>query len=483
VAIISPGQRHSSEPPDSTRPGSTARRRAAHVLDPLVRLSAEVPATLHDPAPRALGALDQAGLWGNLGVSLLGFTGAMVVLQPGGTGTPTLPLVGAVLAVVVGTVLGSIALGLSAVPGAETGSPAMVLLRGVFGTRVSYLPTALNIVQMLGWGTFELVTIATAARMVVPGVPQWGYVVSGGAVTTLLAIRPLGTARLLRRYVTVAVVLALAYLALQLLRRPLPAATVGSWSGFWPAADSALAVAISWVPMASDYARHSRSRGAALAGTAVGYGLTQIACYLVGILAIVTVAHDADHVFGAFLAVPAGTLVFAVLAVRELDQSFANVYSTTVSTQNLRPRWDRRVLAAVIGSAVTVLALVVHIGDYASFLSLIGSLFVPLFGVVFADWYLLSGRHRWDLSEHSPARPLLLLPWVLGFLAYQMIYPGGVSAWARLWGRVDDAVGFVAQPWMSASVVSFVVAVLVTLAVGRVSRAAAGPQASAGLQR
>jgi len=180
----------------------------------------------------------------------------------------------------------------------------------------------------------------------------------------------------------------------------------------------------------------------------------------------VTVAHDADHVFGAFLAVPAGTLVFAVLAVRELDQSFANVYSTTVSTQNLRPRWDRRVLAAVIGGTVTVLALVVHIGDYASFLSLVGSVFVPLFGVVFADWYLLGGRHRWDLSEHSPARPLLLLPWVLGFVAYQMIYPGGVSTWASMWGKLDDAVGFVAQPWMSASVVSFVLAVLVTLAIG-----------------
>ena len=37
-----------------------------------------------------------------------------------------------------------------------------------------------------------------------------------------------------------------------------------------------------------------------------------------------------------------GGLAFGVLSVRELDQSFANVYSTTVSTQNLRPAWDRR---------------------------------------------------------------------------------------------------------------------------------------------
>ena len=48
----------------------------------------EVGRTLAEPVPQSLGLLDQFGLWGNLGVSLLGFTGAIFVLQPGGAGTP-----------------------------------------------------------------------------------------------------------------------------------------------------------------------------------------------------------------------------------------------------------------------------------------------------------------------------------------------------------------------------------------------------------
>ena len=48
----------------------------------------EVARTLAEPVPQALSLLDQFGLWGNLGVSLLGFTGAIFVLQPGGAGTP-----------------------------------------------------------------------------------------------------------------------------------------------------------------------------------------------------------------------------------------------------------------------------------------------------------------------------------------------------------------------------------------------------------
>ena len=115
----------------------------------------EVARTLAEPVPQALSALDQLGLWGNLGVSLLGFTGAIVVMQPGGPGTARLWLLAALWATVVGTVLGAAAVAVAAVPGAQTGAPAMVLLRGLFGAGPSYLPTMLNVVQMLGWGTFE----------------------------------------------------------------------------------------------------------------------------------------------------------------------------------------------------------------------------------------------------------------------------------------------------------------------------------------
>jgi putative hydroxymethylpyrimidine transporter CytX len=430
----------------------------------------EVPPTLVEPAPRVLGVFDQLGLWGNLGVSLLGFTGAAVVLHPFGPGTPQLSMVAALLAIVIGTALGAAAVAVSAIPGAQTGAPAMVLLRGLLGSRVSYLPTVLNIAQMVGWGTFELVTIATAASTVLPAVPQWIWVVTGGVITTLLSLYPLGSIRVLRRYVTVAVLIALIYLFFELLSNPLPSMTAGTWSGFSIAVDTAVAVAVSWVPMAADYARHSRSSSAAFTGAFVGYGFAQIACYALGLLALVTVAVDEDHIFAAFIAVPLGGLAFAVLAIREMDQSFANVYSATVSTQNLRPRWDRRIIAVTVGVLITLLALAVDIYGYASFLSLIGSVFVPLFAVLAVDYFCFSGRRGWDLTLNSPSRWLMLLPWALGFVTYQLIYPGQVGWWASAWGELAQAIGFTAQPWMSASIFSFVLAAVLTLVVGGASR-------------
>src|ERR1700712_2347640 len=206
---------------------------------------AEPATTLAEPAPRTLGLTDPAALWGNLGLSLLGPLGALYVLAP--TGVAPLSLAAAFAAVVIGTAIGAGLLALSTVAGAQTGSPAMVLMRGLFGGRLSYLPTVLNLAQCLGWAVFELVVIAAGARALLPWDVQWPYVLLAGVLTTLLALRPLGTVRLLRRYALVAVLVAAVYLGIQLPRHPLPALGAGSWSGFWLAADVVIAVAVSWV--------------------------------------------------------------------------------------------------------------------------------------------------------------------------------------------------------------------------------------------
>ena len=208
--------------------------------------------------------------------------------------------------------------------------------------------------------------------------------------------------------------------------------------------------------------RHARSERSAFAAAMIGYSVTQILCYVIGLLALVTVARTPNDIYGAFIALPLGAVSFAVLAARELDQSFADVYSTAVSTQNLRPLWDRRILAAVITGFVTVLALFLNINDYENFLTLLGSVFVPMFGVLTVDFFLLS-RGRWDLSAHAPSRWLMLLPWAAGFVTYQLINPGYVSWWASAWTRLGHLIGFTPASWMSASICSFAVAAIVTL--------------------
>src|ERR1700742_859461 len=131
--------------------------------------AAEAWPALRASAPKALGFADQLGLWGSLGITL--------TLPIAAAFLPKMSLLATLAAVLVGSVAGSVLLGLAARAGAETGAPAMVLMRGLFGLRGSYLPTALNIAQCIGWTTVEVLVIAQFGSAVTTPFLRWVFLV------------------------------------------------------------------------------------------------------------------------------------------------------------------------------------------------------------------------------------------------------------------------------------------------------------------
>lgn len=429
----------------------------------------EVPRNLVEaPPPRLLGFADQAALWGNLGISLLLVVAGTFVLAPDPS-LPALPVAGAVVAILVGAVAGNLLLGLAAVPGAETGAPAMVLLRGLLGRKGSALPTAANIAQNLGWAVVEIVVIAQAAAHLTSDAVRPFVVVAAGAGATVMALRPLGVVRgYLKRVAVWAVLASSAYLLFHVVTADRPPMAGTSWSAFWKAVDIVIALPISWIPLAADYSRHSRTRRDAFAGAALGYGAATIAFFLLGVLATAS-GQAGDDVIVSLLAIPAGTVALLILVIDELDEVFANVYSAVVSTQNLVPRLDRRAGVVAVGAFATAAGLLItNYTSYESFLFLIGSVFVPLFGTFAVDYYLFR-RDRWDVSDDAPTRWVMLVPWISGFVVYQLVNPGLVNAWATFWIERREELGIVVPSWASASILSFVVAALLTYAIDAIA--------------
>jgi purine-cytosine permease-like protein len=198
-------------------------------------------------------------------------------------------------------------------------------------------------------------------------------------------------------------------------RQPIPQEAV---LGFWPAVDLAVAGVVSFAPLAADYSRHSQTKRAAFWGASLGYGLAAIAYYALGVFAV---AHlGASDVIAALVTLPAGAIALAILLVDEVDEAFANIYSTTMSVQNLLPNLDRRIVAVIIGAIATLLAGLLNFSQYQSFLFLIGSVFVPLFAVAAADFFLVRSQ-QWDVSAGSRLRIAPVVAWACGFAAYQLV--------------------------------------------------------------
>ena len=399
-----------------------------------------------DPVPerlRLLGTWDTTLLWGNLGVSLL-------VLVLGALLVPALSLRDALLAILVGGLIGNAMLGVAGMIGADARVPAMVVLRAPLGRLGSYGATALNAAQCIGWAIFELIIIATAAAALSDEIfgfeARWAWtLVFGGIALAMALLGPVGVVRrILRKFAVWIVLASLVYLTWW----ALDAADLGSlWSqpgdgglSTWVGIDLVVALTVSWIPLAADYTRFSRDRRSALVGTGLGYFLAGSWMFALGTLLVLGRGLDDAAALPAAVAAAGVASALALLAVTvdETDEAFANAYSTAVSLQNVFPAVPLRALVAGVCVLATIGALVVDLAAYQSFLLLLGSFFVPLFGVLAADW-LIAGAHYEprDIFAAPPLRPGLVAAWVAGLVAYQWLHPLGPAWWVDLLERTN----------------------------------------------
>jgi len=414
-----------------------------------------------------LGFFDSLLLWGNLSVSLL-------VIVAGALLVPALSLPSALLAIVVGAVIGNALLGVAAAIGADGRVPGMVLLRAPLGRRGSFLPTMLNVLQNLGWSTFELIIIATAAAAVSKRLfgfeDRWLWaIVFGGVSFGLGLLGPIGfVRRYLRKFATYALLASMAYLAWWVLskadlHRYWHAHGRGGFPAFGQGVDLVIGSIVSWTPLAADYTRFARGRRSAGLGAGLGYFLPTVPVFALG--ALLVLARGLSDAQAIPAAVAAGgaiaLLALAAITVDESEKAFADIYSTAVSIQNLVPGVSQRLLIGLVSAAATVGAVVIDLGSYQSFLFLLGSFFVPLFGVLLADWLARGAHYEPDDFFAAPALRLApLLAWLAGFGLYQWLSPVGPGWWTRLVDHTHPAaVTFTASlPSLAAS---FAVAVAI----------------------
>jgi NCS1 family nucleobase:cation symporter-1 len=403
------------------------------------RLSARAPEDWGvQPVPqerRSLRPFDFAVLWGDLAVSLL-------VMVAGTLLVPGLGTQQALLAIVIGTGLGTVLLALAGVVGTNTGVPTMVALRAPLGIRGSYAASGLNILQLVGWAALEIIIMAQAARALsdeylgFSGYYFW--IVFFGAVGTLMAMGgPIVVVRQwLQKFGVWVVIAASAWLTWHLIdaydfgelwRRD----GAGGFPNFFQGIDLVIALPISWLPLVCDYNRFGRRAGSTAAGTYIGYAIANAWFFTLGMLYVQALQTDpggfVDSLVTMLLPMALGWLALIVLLVGETDEAFANIYSTAVSVQNLASKLKIWLLALVVGIVATIGAANLDLIEYETFLFLIGGVFVPVFGILLADYFVLRGREYFvdDLYRSSGAywytaglNPVAIVVWIAGFFVY-----------------------------------------------------------------
>lgn len=379
------------------------------------------PALIPIPsAERVFGFREHASLWFSLGVGLL-------VMQVGAYLVPAMGTQSALLAIVIGSLLGAGLLGWVALIGCERGLSSPALMHQTLGSAFAKLPVILNIVQLIGWTAFELVIMrdsSTALIKEITGIEAawvpvltsifWGLLLVGLANGSMIGL----VRRFVGRFGMPLVVLSLLWLTYQFGMRAHSQGLDALWNkagdgsmSTIAAIDLVMAMPVSWLPLVADFARYGKTGAATVRGTWIGYAIANIWCYALGVLVISTTAPDVELV-GALLLAQGGLVALGLILIDEMDNAYGDVYSGAVSLNFLGNRFSVRAWGITLALVATGCAIVLPMHSLEPFLLLLSSIFVPLFGVVISQ---LSMQGR---AAQRSINTVPVLIWLLGIAAF-----------------------------------------------------------------
>ncbi len=391
---------------------------------------------------RTLGGIDFFLLWAGVAISL-------AEIWAGGFLAPMGFWMG-LLAILLGHIIGNTLMSLGGIIGSEYGIMSMVSVRPSFGIRGSNLAAILNIIQLIGWASIMLIIGGHAGAMLgksVGGVFSHSqiWIVAIGLGTLLWALWTGKSAwKVMQVTAVIALLLVIAmmtWVSFAELGTGILAAKPGEMS-FMLGLDFVIVMPISWLPLVADYSRFSKKTGPAFWNTWWGYFIVSSWMYLLG-LAATLVTGETDP--GILILQMMGKIGFAIPALimvvlSTITSDFPDVYSATCSMMNISDKISSKAFMWIVGILSILVALVFPANQYENFLLFIGSMFVPLFGIVLTDYFIIrkqklkveelykvGGEYWYSKGFNITA----LIAWAMGFFIFQFIarmaYPIGSS--------------------------------------------------------
>ncbi len=372
---------------------------------------------------RSFGFRDHAALWLSLGVGLL-------VMQIGAYLVPALGAQQAAMVIVFGSILGAGLLAWTAKIGCDSGLSSAGLMHATYGSSFARLPVLLNIVQLVGWTTFEIVvmrdgTLAIARQSGSFTSAIWPFLATllwGGVLIALLSGSMVKLVRkFIGRYGLPLVIASLLWLTWQFLVKANAQGLATLWNrpgeggmSTLAALDLVIAMPVSWLPLVADFARHGRDGKSALRGTWLGYAVANIWCYALGVLVAITT--PSTDLVAALLLAQGGLIALGLILIDEVDNAYGDLYSGSVASHSLKPRWSVRRWGITMAVVCTALAMVLPMHSLEPFLLMLSSVFIPLYGVILAR---LAGRSGVAaLVTERQVNYSAVLIWFVGVVCY-----------------------------------------------------------------
>ena len=354
---------------------------------------------------------DLFSLWFGSNIMLLTVvTGALATSVYG------LPFWLAVIAIVVGNLVGAVFMALHSAQGPRLGVPQMMQTRGQFGSYGSLIVIVLVVVMYIGFFASNLVLAGQSLNVLTSGISVDAGILIVGAVSVVVTIFGYD---LIHAYARVMTYLAGAALLLTFiwivavhgLGHGFGSFGHSTVAGFLGTVTAAALWQIAYAPYVSDYSRYMPADTGARPAFWASYWGCSLGSILPMILGAMIGVNTGDMVTGLHTETGAvASLVIIIFTITIAMTNSMNIYGGALSMiaigQTFKPAWlpgavARGVLTVVIYVAAVVPAIVSQnnfLVSYSNFILLLMYVLVPWTAINLVDFYLV--RHgNYDVAQ------------------------------------------------------------------------------------
>lgn len=339
-------------------------------------------------------------------------TGALATTEFGLTFTAAL------MAIVLGVMVGNVFMALHAAQGPRLGVPQMIQTRGQFGSMGSLLVVAAVVLMYIGFVASNLVVGGESVHLVMPRVSiSTGVAVLGG-MSLIATIYGYDLIHEFSKYVSIIAALALAAVFVSLvyfvgLPRDFTTTGVFTWPQFTREFSVAALWALTFAPCVSDYTRYmpwetgvSPAFWATYWGNSLGSMLPMILGAMLGIVVgNGNIVEGVIHGSG-ILALPVIVVLSVGLVCGTAINAYCGVLATLTFVQVFVEGWlpgrNARVMVSVLLFAacvsIGIIGQVNFLKNYMNFLYLLLYVLVPWTAINLIDYYLIR-RGSYDAAS------------------------------------------------------------------------------------
>ncbi len=327
----------------------------------------------------------------------------------------------AVVAIVLGSVIGGVLTALHAVQGPRLGVPQMIQSRGQFGFYFGVVLFLMGILLDVGYMGGGLVVGAQSLQEAVPGLPLEAWIVIFAVPAVALAVWGYGLIHAVQPYLVVimtGVWIAMVGLIIASgdhLAKGMGGAHLASFPVFLVVVGLFFMNQLSWAIYVSDYSRYMpRDTSGPRIFTAVAVGST-VSTVLFCVLGawVAAIAPTASSPVTVIASV-AGKWVLWFSALSLVAGAGMNAYTGMLSWEAVRSTWQRvglsqvaRVIGVLLISAVALLLALLgwksFVTTFSNFLDVLLFVFVPWSLINLVDFYLVQ-HERYDIASFYTAR-------------------------------------------------------------------------------